>query len=92
MSQIDSALYNNCNDCVTLAMTKKETKKEINSDVVGPALEEKPVEEQCFAERANVSESIDNRTVVRNEITTCKFKGVDTNVGEDSGSDEALMS
>ena len=68
--------------------TKKEIKKEIKNNIVGPAPEEKAVEEQLFAERAKVSELIDNRTVVRNKIETCKFKGVDTRVGDDSGSDE----
>ena len=45
-------------------------------------------EEQFHAERARVNKTIINQTVVRDETATYTFKGVDTGVNEDSGSDE----
>ena len=45
-------------------------------------------EERFHAERARVNKTIINQTVVRDETATYTFKGVDTGVNEDSGSDE----
>ena len=83
-----SALKNKCDHRVTKEMTKKVNTKEMKNDVAGPARDEKAAQEQVQADQARGRKLVVNQTVVRNETAICTFKGVDTGVKEDSGSNE----
>ena len=83
-----SEVENKCNHRVTKEIPKRENKKEIKNDVAGPARDEIAAQEQVRANQARGRKLVVNQTVARNETAICTFKGVDTGVKKDSGSNE----